>query len=333
MQPKEIVRAALRFASPARMPVRMANFGVDDTMWVPLTGANRVENGVRIDDWGCGWAQTAMHNMGQVKGHPLADLSQHDTVVPPDYSQDWRFTECEPAIQCAERDGRYTHIGIFMVLFERMHALAGFENVLMGLLADRANAEALADKILATQIALVHAVQNRFGARLHSIGMSDDWGTQQAAFISKELWDDFFLPRYTKLFAEIHKGGQDVWVHTCGKVNEIIAGFIMAGVDAVNLQQPRALGIEEIGRRYRGKVTFESLADIQATIPTGRRDLIEADARDLARHWMLPTGGFVLSDYGDDAAIGASPDAKRTMYRAFSAVSEELYGKPLPPLP
>jgi hypothetical protein len=48
---------------------------------------------------------------------------------------------------------------------------------------------------------------------------------------------------------------------------------------------------------------------------------------------MLPTGGFVLSDYGDDAAIGASPDAKRTMYRAFSAVSEELYGKPLPPLP
>jgi hypothetical protein len=333
MQPKEIVRAALRFASPARMPVRMANFGVDDTMWVPLTGANRVENGVRIDDWGCGWAQTAMHNMGQVKMHPLADLSQHDTVVPPDYSQDWRFTECEPAIQCAERDGRYTHIGIFMVLFERMHALAGFENVLMGLLADRANAEALADKILATQIALVHAVQNRFGARLHSIGMSDDWGTQQAAFISKELWDDFFLPRYTKLFAEIHKGGQDVWVHTCGKVNEIIAGFIMAGVDAVNLQQPRALGIEEIGRRYRGKVTFESLADIQATIPTGRRDLIEADARDLARHWMLPTGGFVLSDYGDDAAIGASPDAKRTMYRAFSAVSEELYGKPLPPLP
>jgi hypothetical protein len=203
----------------------------------------------------------------------------------------------------------------------------------MGLLADRANAEALADKILATQIALVHAVQNRFGARLHSIGMSDDWGTQQAAFISKELWDDFFLPRYTKLFAEIHKGGQDVWVHTCGKVNEIIAGFIMAGVDAVNLQQPRALGIEEIGRRYRGKVTFESLADIQATIPTGRRDLIEADARDLARHWMLPTGGFVLSDYGDDAAIGATPDAKRTMYRAFSAVSEELYGKPLPPLP
>jgi hypothetical protein len=35
-----------------------------------------------------------------------------------------------------------------MVLFERMHTLAGFEHVLMGLLADRPNAEALADKIL-----------------------------------------------------------------------------------------------------------------------------------------------------------------------------------------
>ncbi len=109
--------------------------------------------------------------------------------------------------------------------------------------ADRANAEALADKILATQIALVHNAQNRFGARLHSFSMSDDWGTQQAAFISKALWDDFFLPRYTKLFAEIHQGGQDIWVHTCGKGNEIIAGFITAGVDVVNLQQPRARGI------------------------------------------------------------------------------------------
>jgi len=333
MQPKDIVRAAVHFGTPERLPVRMDVFGIDDTMWVPLTYANRTENSARIDDWGCGWAQTELHNMGQVKAHPLTDLAEHERVVPPDYTQDWRYATCEAALQQAEHEGRYTHIGIFMVLFERMHALAGFETVLMGLLADRANADALADKILATQIALVHNVQNRFGARLHSIGMSDDWGTQQAAFISKALWDDFFLPRYTKLFAEIHKGGQDVWVHSCGKVNEIIAGFIEAGVDVLNLQQPRALGIEEIGRRYRGKVTFESLADIQATMPTGRRDLIEADARDLARHWMLPTGGFVLSDYGDGAAIGATPEAKRVMYQTFSDVSEELYGAPLPPLP
>lgn len=329
----EIVRAALRFQRPERLPVRMASLGVDDTAWVWRKVANRVENGVQLDEWGCRWEQTDMANMGQVKGHPLPDLSAHETLVVPDYSQDWMYEECDAVLRAAEEQGKYTQAGIFMVLFERMHALAGFETVLMGLLADRENAEALADKILAAQINLVRNFQQRFGTRLHSFSMSEDWGTQQAAFISLALWYDFFFPRYKKLFDIMHAGGQDVWVHSCGKVNEIIQGFIDAGADAINLQQPRALGIEEIGQRYRGKITFESLADIQATLPTGDPARITADAEALGQHWMLPEGGFVFSDYGDERAIGAPLEAKRYMYAAFNRVSERVYGTPLPELP
>jgi uroporphyrinogen-III decarboxylase len=211
-----------------------------------------------------------------------------------------------------------------------MHSLAGFENVLMALVLDPENAGALADKIVESHLSLVRGFQERFGERLHSFSMTDDWGTQNAAFISMDLWRSFFFPRYKRIFDAMHEGGQDVWVHSCGKVNEIIQGYIEAGVDAVNLQQPRALGIEEIGRRYRGRITFESLSDIQATLPTGSPDRIEADARALAEHWMSPEGGFVLSDYGDGGAIGAGDDSKQMMYRAFSRVSEDLYGQPLP---
>jgi len=328
--PREIVQAAVRLQKPQRLPVRMACFGVDDTHWIPRKSAERSENGVPTDEWGCVWAKTDMHNMGQVKGHPLADVSEHDRLVVPDYDAAWRYEGLEDSFVEAERLERYTQAGIFMVLFERMHTLAGFEHVLMGLLADRANAEALADKILAAQMCLVRNYQERFGRRLHSFSMTDDWGTQQAAFISRELWDDFFLPRYRRLFDLMHAGGQDVWVHSCGKVNELIEGFIAAGCDVVNLQQPRALGIEEIGRRYCGRITFESLADIQATLPSGDLRRIREDARALGERWMLPEGGFVFSDYGDDRAIGAGPDAKLTMYRAFSEVSERLYGAPLP---
>ena len=327
---REIVQAAIRREGPQRLPVRMASLGCSDTVWVAWRNRD-VNDGVRkVDEWGCRWERTEMANMGQPLGHPLAGPAEHEKLRVPDYAEDWRYEGVEETLRAAERDDRYTLAGIFMVLFERMHALAGFENVLVGLLVDRENTAALADKIVDAHLQLVRGFQERFGRRLHSFGMSDDWGTQQAAFVSAELWHDFFLPRYKRLFDAMHEGGQDVWVHSCGKVNEIIQGYIDAGVDVVNLQQPRALGIEEIGRRYRGKITFESLADIQASLPTGRADLIEADARALAQHWMLPEGGFVFSDYGDGAAIGADPEAKLTMYRAFSRVSEELYGAPLP---
>jgi hypothetical protein len=120
-------------------------------------------------------------------------------------------------------------------------------------------------------------------------------------------------------------------LHSCGRVNEVVEGLIEAGADAVNLQQPRALGIEEMGRRYRGRIAFESLADIQATLPSGDPARIREDARQLGRHWMSRAGGFVLSDYGDGRAIGAADAAKRVMYAAFSEVSAEVYGRPLPP--
>jgi hypothetical protein len=129
----------------------------------------------------------------------------------------------------------------------------------------------------------------------------------------------------------MHEAGCDVWVHSCGRVNEIIEGYIRAGVDVVNLQQPRALGIEEVGARYRGRITFQSLADIQATLPTGDQGAIEEDAESLMRHWASSQGGFVFSDYGDDEGIGVpDPTVKEYMYDVFSEWSERLYGAPLP---
>jgi uroporphyrinogen decarboxylase len=331
--PREIVYNALHFKTPSRMPVRMGSVGVDDTRWITRRTAERgLRDGLVVDEWGCAWDHTAEKNMGQVKGHPLSSVAEHDKAEVPDYNEAWRYEGLEQEFAQAEKDQRYTQTGIFMVLFERMHSLCGFENTLVGLLADPENAGALADRILQAQTTLVRNYQSRFGKRLHSFSMTDDWGTQQAAFVDMNLWNSFFLPRYRKLFSVMHEGGQDVWVHSCGKVNEVIQGFIDAGADAVNLQQPRALGIEEIGSRYLGKITFESLSDIQASLPSGDPRRIEADALALAGHWMLPSGGFVFSDYGDGEAIGAPLEAKRQMYQAFSRVSREVYGEALPAL-
>lgn len=330
MNSKEIMKAALYFNKPERLPVRMGGLGRDDVQGIPRKSQPVEVDGQPADEWGCIWGHTDVRNMGQVKGHPLNDLSEYDKAVIPDYTKDEIYEGCEAAFQAAENAGKYTVAGIFMILFERMHSLAGFENVLTGLFCDRENAEALADRILDAQITLVRQYQERFGKRLDAFGMSEDWGTQEACFISTELWYDFFYPRYKKLYDIMHEGGQDVWVHSCGKVNEAVQGFIDAGANVINLQQPRALGIAEMGERYRGKITFESLADIQATLPTGDREKIAEDARQLAEHWMTPEGGFVFSDYGDGAAIGAPTEAKIMMYEEFSRISEEIYGNPLP---
>jgi hypothetical protein len=317
------------------MPVQMGTLGVSDTTGLSVSPAESFQPELEGDDeWTCHWAHTAMPNMGQVTGNPLEDISGLDSFVPPDYTDESRYENSEASLQQAETEGKYVTCGIFMVLWERMHCLHGFEDTLIDLYHDRPAMEALADMIVDTHVTFVEEVTRRFPGRIDGWSMTDDWGTQQAAFIRFDMWMDFFFPRYKKIFDTMHASGCDVWVHSCGKVNEIVEGYIQAGVNVVNLQQPRALGIEEMGERYQGRITFQALADIQATLPTGDTSLIDADARDLMTHWASPEGGFIFSDYGDDRAIGIPNEGvKPYMYQAFSKWSEKLYGQALPPIP
>jgi uroporphyrinogen decarboxylase len=106
-------------------------------------------------------------------------------------------------------------------------------------------------------------------------------------------------------------------MHSCGKVNEIIGPLIEIGLNVINLQQPRALGIEEVGKQFAGKICFESLCDIQATLPFKEADAIREEAGLLLEHWGTDEGGFVLSDYGDGEAIGVPLWKKQVMLDAF----------------
>ena len=332
MHPFEIVKAAIHHQGPARLPVRFDCFGCVDTAGIPLKSATSFEPRVEgEDEWGCVWAKTEMANMGQVKGHPIQSVQDLSRSAYPDYDDDSRYDDVPAALEQYQAEGKYVTASIFMVLFERMHTLYGFENVLCDLMLDRPAMGKLADHIVEVHLSLIENVRRRFGSAVHAFTMTDDWGTQQAAFVRSELWTDFFFPRYKRLFDAMHDGGYDVWVHSCGKVNEIVEGYIQAGVNVVNLQQPRALRIRQMGERYGGRIAFESLADIQHTLPTGERARVDADAKDLMRYWASPSGGFVFSDYGDPEAIGVhDPQIKLYMYERFSEMSERMYGNPLP---
>ena len=104
---------------------------------------------------------------------------------------------------------------------------------------------------------------------------------------------------------------------TCNLNFSIIEDLIEIGLDAINLQQPRALGIEEIGQRFRGRICFESPCDIQHTLPFKGAAEMREEARLLLEHWGTLDGGFILSDYGDGADIGVELAKKQIMLDAF----------------
>lgn len=313
----EVVSRAVHFQHPDRLPVQMGSLGIDDFGgWIaPSFPSERSRTGLGPDEWGCVWAKTEMANMGQVTGHPLDDLSRADEYPFPDADDPAAYAHIDE--QLKDTGDKYVVCGHFMLLFERMHSLHGFAPTLEDLYLEPEASAVLADRLVDHAIRRIQHIAEAAKGRIHGFNFTDDWGTQQACFVSRAQWQAFFKPRYQRIFDACHAAGWDVWMHSCGKVNEIIEDLIDVGCNVMNLQQPRALGIEEIGRRYAGRIAFSSLCDIQHTLPYKAAPEIREEARLLLEHWATDAGGFILSDYGDGAAIGVELEKKQVMFDAF----------------
>jgi len=317
MESKEIVSRAIEFKTPERLPIVFPAYGLCDTHGV---GWNQIGTGPRekkesLDEWGCLWVRSAIDNMGQVKGHPLSDWSNLDSYRWPDPDDPAFYDGMEQEFEGSE--GKYISTSIFMLLFERMHALRGFQNVLEDLYLEREKVELLADRIVEFDLQIIRNISTRFPGQIHGFGYSDDWGTQQDTFISPKLWSEFFKPRYQTIADAAHAAGWHVWMHSCGKINKFIPGLIEVGIDVLNLEQPRALGIEEIGRNFAGKIAFASGCDIQHTLPFKGRDEIRSEARLLLDCWGTDQGGFILQDDGNDSDLGTPIEKKKIALDAF----------------
>lgn len=321
MMPREIVRRAIEFGSPPRLP-----FWQHAVPWAPddvcdVWELDRAEAGwffdrATYDDWGCRWAiAQGARNMGQVVEHPLADWSALDRFRPPNPRNPFYFERIGAELDRA--GDRYVVVTSHFNLVERAHMLRGFAAVMEDLYLEPERLGRLLDMILEFKLELFDELARRFGSRIDGLFLTDDWGTQQGPFLRESLFDDFFAPRYQRLFDAIHAHRWHVILHSCGRINPLVPRLIDLGVDVLNMQQPQAYGLVDFGRQFRGKVCFLTTVDIQATLPRGVEQEVREEARLLVRHWSTAAGGLIVFNYGDPAALGVAPEIDRAMFDEF----------------
>ncbi len=321
LERREIVKRAIEFGSPPRLPfwqdvVDAAPSDVCDCWEMDRAKAGWFFDNAVADDWGCGWSVTkTCKNMGQVVHHPLEDWAKLDTYRPPNPRDPFYFERIEECI--ADAGDRYVAVTSHFNLIERLHMLHGFSQTLEDFYLEPRKIEKVLDMVLEFKIEHFDELARRFGDRLHGLFLTDDWGSQTSTFISGTMFEDFFSERYRTLVDAVHGHGWHFMLHSCGKVNDFVPLFIDLGMDVLNLEQPRAYGIEELGSRFAGKICFLTTADIQATMPTNDAELIRREVRQLVEKWSTPKGGFVVFNYGFGDAIGCTEEATGVMFQEF----------------
>ena len=326
MNSYEIIRRNVAFDYPDRVGLRFNSLGVSDVFRIytqlprslrPDPQAPvRMDKKLRtppghIDEWGCKWEASGDaaggDDMGLVLDAPLKNWSDFENFIFPDPANPDRFDGLEPALEVA--DGRFVQLNSPFCMFERMHFMRGFETIMNDFILQPAEVEKFADKVINYQIGIVNAAAERGKGRIHCFDTTDDWGSQNAMFISPRMWRAIFKPRYKRLIDAIHAGGMLLRFHTDGKINAILPDLVELGVDILNVHQPRLLGIDEVAESIAGRICFEVSVDIQSTLPTGDKEAIQSEVRELLGKWASPKGGLIGVEYRYGAAIGITRQA------------------------
>ncbi len=251
-----------------------------------LRQGSQYEPGIFVDEWGCAYENLMRGVHGEVKNPILADWSKLDAVRPPmevlEFDRDVVERFCKES-------GQFVIATQGTKIFERLQYLRGSFN----LLCDLADPPAELDRL----IEIVHQFNLKeleawSTTSVDALFYQDDWGSQRGLLVSPQVWRTRFKPRYAEYVRIAHEAGKKMFMHSDGSIFDIYEDLIEIGVDAVN-SQLFCMDIEEIGRRFAGRITFWGELDRQHALAFGSPERVRADVARVVDNLYRPEGGVI----------------------------------------
>jgi uroporphyrinogen decarboxylase len=324
MTSREVVVKTIRFEGPDRFAYDFpAPYGSDfaGAGMTPSPDA-RPSHESAVDEWGVRWRNIGVSSLGQPVEPLIKDWSDFKRMKIPDISEPRRWETLKDARQKA---GDKFLIAYGISLYERTHFLRGQENTW----ADIYEAPDMLGKLIDVLVEMnLFAVKKFAEAGADALMWCDDWGLQDRLMIPPQKWREIWKPRYARVYEAAHRAGLANFLHSCGYIVPIMDDLIEIGLDVIHMDQQENMGLELLGERFGGRITFWAPVDIQKTMARGNPDEIRAYCRAMVKHLHRhPMGGFIPRWYSDPKGAGHTQEAIDAMCKEFLAISRELYGK------
>jgi hypothetical protein len=333
MKSKELVIKTLNHDSPDRIPrqcwvlpwaeihfperVAELNKKFPDDI-IPVQGiytkplnvkGERYTEGRYVDEWGCIFNNIQGGLIG-VPCKPLIETwDELERFAPPEATISVDKTSVN---SYCRNDGRFIYTNAWIRPFERYQFIRSTELAMMDIAMDE---PAMKDLLSIIHKHYLKEVETWSETEIDAIGIMDDWGMQKGMMVSPEFFRKHFKGLYRE-YAEIaHHHGKYVFMHSDGNITEIIPDLIEVGVDALN-SQLFCMNIEELGRRFRGLITFWGEIDRQRLLPSGTGDEIK-EAVKLVYENLYSEGGVIAEcEFGP----AANPDNIFTVFESWNNI-------------
>lgn len=334
MTSRERVSRAIKFQQPDRPPIshailpsaqyhygeelsKIINSFHEDFGWHFLPDLPREKLpplyrlGKHRDDWGTLWWVTVEGRCGIPVEYPIKpDLSDYKQYKWPEvFSAGVPEYKLYSGHMAGRRDDYYARGG-WIVFFEQMQQLFGFENLLVALSLEMPEVFQLRDDLLKFNLAWL---DKWLASDYQGIHFADDWGSQTNLLIPPDLWRSFFKPVYKEMFSKVKNKGLHVWYHSDGNILEIIPDLIELGVDVLNCQAS-VMDFKQLNK-FTGKIAFRTDIDRQKVLPFVSSGEVKEYVFELFHNLGTPDGGIIAcGEISEDVPL----ENIKAMYEAFT---------------
>jgi hypothetical protein len=275
----------------------------------PKTQGWAYDIGTYVDEWGCTFENLQRGVIGEVKAPLVKTWDDLEKLHPP--------LECLTVDKeqvnafCRDSD-QFVMGGSCPRPFERMQFIRGSEQLYMDL-AEKPGA--LFDLLECVHQFYVKELEVWAKTDVDGLSFMDDWGSQRNLLISPRQWREMFKPLYQEYIEIAHAHGKKAFMHSDGFTAAIIPDLIEIGLDALNTQL-FTMDIEELGRQFRGKLTFWGELDRQWLLPHASTAEIDIAVRRVAAAFWCNGGAIAQCEFG----AGGRPENVWQMFETWDSL-------------
>jgi uroporphyrinogen decarboxylase len=287
---------SFRFTWEAQQKLR-AHFGHDDLQ--TAVGNHLVELGSDVglfedignerfrDVFGVTWDRSIDKDIGNPEGEVLSGPTLSGYTFPD--PQDPRLFADIPAK--LERHGDcYRLYCLGFSLYERAWTLRGMTNLLMDFCDHPGFVHELMEAIADYNLA---QVEEALKYDIDAVYFGDDWGQQHGLIMGYDRWKEFIHPQLKRMYGFVRDHGKQVFIHSCGDVDELFDDLVDIGLNCFNPFQPEVMDCQALLKQYHGRLAFWGGLSTQRTLPFGTEDDVRAETRRLIE--LGKAGGYILS--------------------------------------
>ena len=264
----------------------------------PANGWREIRPNIWEDQFGILWDRSIDKDIGVPINKPVTkeNVTNFPFPDPDDPSRYFRYTEA----LTGNLDSFFV-VDLGWTLFERAWTLFGMENFLRAMITDKESAHTLLDRITEWNVRMI---DNICSFDIDAVWFGDDWGHQRGLIMGPSLWNEFIKSRIAKLFRRVKERGKYVFIHSCGKVDELFPDLIECELDVFNPFQPEVMDIFQLKKKYGGKLSFWGGISTQRTLPNASVEAVKEEVRSQINE-IGKNGGYIAAPAHD-----IPPDAR-----------------------